>query len=340
MNAKQLPHTPMRRTARLARVALISLVAWVSGATVTLADQDLLVQQELLVEQDPLNHPPGRMVDVGGHRLHLQCEGDRAPTVVVEAGLAGFSLEWRAIQAAVADDLRVCIYDRAGYGWSERGPEPRTVDRIARELDRMLAAAGERPPFILVGHSFGGYVVRYYASQRPESIAGLVFVDASQPEQHALMPISMPSGRGRLHATPVIPEDFPADLETLALRLMLKPGARETQYSELRYFSASAAKLDAVSALPNVPVVVLARAPDQAPRVWDAALRDERIWQGLQASFASRTPGSSYFEVLGAHHHIHLSHPQRVAEAIRGVSMAARFVSEMSAQRFAQADGR
>lgn len=323
-------HGP-RTLARRARAACRLTGALVLGGLVQVAGP---VSAEV-DEHDPLSHPPGRRVDVGGFELHINCAGDRAPTVVVEAGLAGFSLEWLEVQRRVASDLRVCVYDRAGYGWSDPGPLPRTVDRIAGELDKLLSAAGERPPFILVGHSFGGYVVRYFAAHAPERVAGLVFVDASQPEQHALMPLSLPRGGGRLHATPVLPEGFPEALATTALRLMMKPGARQTQYSELTNFAASAARLGAVSELPMVPVVVLSRSVVGTTGAFDAAARDEQIWSALQVSFASRTPGSSFYEVDGAHHHIHLSHPERVAEAIRGVSMAARFAGDLRAAQYA-----
>jgi len=288
--------------------------------------------------EDVLNQVPGRLVDVGSHQLHIDCAGNLGPTVVIEAGLAGFSLEWREVQRRVAGDLRVCLYDRAGYGWSERGPEPRTAARIADELARLLRAAGERPPYVLVGHSFGGYVIRRYAARHPNEIHGLVFVDASQPEQHALLPLTLPNGvrpraragmlpHARVSATPRLPAGFPEALATTAMRLMMKPGARETQWSELEHFAESAGDVGPVSDLPRVPIVVLSRAARVTPGVIDAAGRDELTWAELQAGFARRTPGGSHFVVEGTGHHIHLERPDRVAEAIRGVVVAARYAA-------------
>src|SRR5436309_11211668 len=114
--------------------------------------------------QPPLP-PPGRLVDVGGWRLHINCTGKaRAsqPTVVFEAGIGDFSVEWSLVQPGVAKFARVCSYDRAGDGWSDVGPFPRTMRQIVYELHTLLDRAGERPPYLLVGHSYGGWLVRTY----------------------------------------------------------------------------------------------------------------------------------------------------------------------------------
>jgi pimeloyl-ACP methyl ester carboxylesterase len=125
---------------------------------------------------------PGRLIDVGGFRLHLNCAGEGRPTVVLDAALGGSSVSWALVQPEVAKFARVCSYDRAGFGWSEAGPMPRTAGRIADELRTLLDRAGERPPFVLVGHSFGGLVARIFAARYPELVAGMVLVDPAHPE--------------------------------------------------------------------------------------------------------------------------------------------------------------
>src|SRR4051812_11989969 len=121
--------------------------------------------------------PPGRFVSVGTHHLHLHCLGAGSPPVVFDAALGGSSLSWTRVQPAVAAFTTACAYDRAGFGWSDAGPLPPTAGRIAAELHELLTAAGIEPPYVLVGHSFGGLTIRAYASSHPANVAGLVFVD-------------------------------------------------------------------------------------------------------------------------------------------------------------------
>jgi pimeloyl-ACP methyl ester carboxylesterase len=125
--------------------------------------------------------PPGKLVDVGGWRLHINCTGTaspQTPTVILESGIGDFSVEWSLVQPGVSKFARVCSYDRAGDGWSEMGPFPRTYKQIVYELHALVERAGERPPFVLVGQSYGGWLVRVYRSTYPSDVAGMVFVDA------------------------------------------------------------------------------------------------------------------------------------------------------------------
>src|ERR1043165_9432869 len=122
--------------------------------------------------------PPGQLVDVGGYRLHIQCVGSGNPTVVLDAGLSGSSLDWSLVQPELGRTTRVCAYDRAGMGWSDPGPQPRTPRRIADELHTLLTNAGIAGPYVLVGHSLGGKNVRLFALSHPDQVAAMVLVDA------------------------------------------------------------------------------------------------------------------------------------------------------------------
>ena len=126
--------------------------------------------------------PPGKLVDIGGLRLHLYCSGEGSPSIVLDAALGASSLSWSLVQPELAKLSRVCSYDRAGFGWSEPGPMPRTADRITDELRTLLARAGVPPPFVFVGHSFGGFIGLIFARRFPADTAGLVLVDPAHAE--------------------------------------------------------------------------------------------------------------------------------------------------------------
>jgi pimeloyl-ACP methyl ester carboxylesterase len=128
------------------------------------------------------------MVDVGGYRLHLYCTGEGSPTVILEAGGGNPWLSWYQVQPQVAQFTRVCSYDRAGLGWSDPSPKPRTTKVIADELHTLLHNAGITAPFVLVGHSLGGLDARMFASQYPSEAVGMVLVDSSHPDQDDRFP--------------------------------------------------------------------------------------------------------------------------------------------------------
>jgi pimeloyl-ACP methyl ester carboxylesterase len=119
--------------------------------------------------------PPGQLFDVGGYRLHLYVAGEANPTIILDHSLGG--IEGYFLAEELAKLARVCIYDRAGYGWSDRSPHPRTSSQIVAELDTLLTQAGIEPPYILVGNSFGSYNVRLYAHRFPEKVIGMVLTD-------------------------------------------------------------------------------------------------------------------------------------------------------------------
>lgn len=128
------------------------------------------------------NPPPGTLVDVGGFRLHLHCAGEGSPTIVLDAALGASSLSWSLVQPELARLSRVCSYDRGGFGWSDPGPMPRTADRIAEELHTLLERARVPPPYVLVGHSFGGLVALIFARRFRSVTSGLVLVDPAHAE--------------------------------------------------------------------------------------------------------------------------------------------------------------
>ena len=159
----------MRQT--LARLGLIAafLVIWVSSSGAQRASNA------------PPISAPGQLVDIGGWRVHLNCTGQASasqPTVILEAGAGGFSVDWSLVQPEAARLARVCSYDRSGLGWSDLGPRPRTMRQTVWELHTLLEKAGVRPPYVLVGHSHGGTLARLYAFTYPSEVVGMVLVES------------------------------------------------------------------------------------------------------------------------------------------------------------------
>jgi pimeloyl-ACP methyl ester carboxylesterase len=164
-------------------------LAWVM-ALVSFALPAMAVVTRHQPSQPPFP-PPGKLVDVGGWRLHLNCAGEvRAsqPTVILEAGVGDFSVEWSLVQPGVAQFARVCSYDRAGDGWSDLGPHPRTLRQVVYELHTLIEKGGVKPPLVLVGHSYGGWLVRLYASTYPAEVAGMVLVEAGADNPWRILP--------------------------------------------------------------------------------------------------------------------------------------------------------
>jgi pimeloyl-ACP methyl ester carboxylesterase len=151
--------------------------------------------------------PPGRLIDIGGYRMHVQIKGSGTPTVVLETGLGGMSSSWIWIQEGVAKFSRVVSYDRAGLGWSEADTAPKSAQLAARRLHSILKHSRIPPPYILVGHSMGGLLIRVFADLYPDEVAGMVQVDASHPDQHLRSPaidLHMRSGFRILRAIPLL----------------------------------------------------------------------------------------------------------------------------------------
>jgi pimeloyl-ACP methyl ester carboxylesterase len=276
---------------------------------------------------DTMPAAPGRLVDIGGYRLHLYCSGAGAgPTVILEAGLGGFSLEWDAVQSALSATHRVCSYDRAGYGWSDPGPAPRTAEHLVQELDALLTAAALDGPFIFVGHSFGGYVVQLFAKRFPVRTAAVVLVDSSHPAQFRSFPASqreLVERAGRRQAGWAaglrLPHNYPSRWRDVAERLSGQRKTLRAIAQEYRDFVRSGEQVDAAGRLPDVPAVVLTRGERQWPESPDGDAM-EAVWPELQRELAAALPQAYHFNIGASGHHIHLDQPAAVEEAVELVT--------------------
>jgi len=123
--------------------------------------------------------PRGHLVDIGGRKLHILCSGQGSPTIILVAGAGAFAIDWNLVQLRIDSTTRVCSYDRAGLGWSDSGYAEETLEETISDLHKLLQAAGEKPPYILVGASIGGIFVQAYQRAFPNEVAGLVFTNSS-----------------------------------------------------------------------------------------------------------------------------------------------------------------
>ena len=266
---------------------------------------------------------PGRLVDIGGHRLHIHCTGEGTPTIIFDSGVGGFSLEWSRIQSALAQRTRVCSYDRAGYGWSDPGPLPRTSERITRELHTLLLRAGVAGPYIIAGHSFGGYNAQLFASNYPNETAGLVLIDASHPEQIERLPGPKPGTpkRAKPNANSYVISwffphpNFPDENALMAQRIMQGWRHKMTWREEMTVFSVSAKQVQASRPMPKVPIVVLTRGRSFWP-AYSKGDETEKIWLQLQDELSQL--GANPVHLIAQHsgHVIHLDQPDIVITAM------------------------
>lgn len=295
---------------------------------------------------------PGRMVAVGGHLLHVNCSGAGAPVVVIESGLGDFSTDWTLVQSGVGAFTRVCTYDRAGYAWSEPGPKPRTFAQINLELKEGLKALGERGPFVLVGHSYGGPVVRAFAAAYPKDVAGMVLVDGVHEDQRVTImgkavrlrdgakgiPIPPPrravgaEGKSTTRMPPALgpvrpPLDrLPGDAQRANLWASAQQALNDAENSQREWSTEYFAlwhEHPQKGLLGGKPLVVLTRAKGGYEDLDIPAEQIERERLDSQRALLGLSTNSRQV-LLDSGHNMHLEVPDEVVAAIRSVVDAVR----------------
>jgi len=266
--------------------------------------------------------PPGQLVDVGGHRLHIWCTGAGEPSVILETGLGGSSVDWGFVQPAVAQFTRVCSYDRAGMGYSDPGPTPRTARRIARELAELLERSGIRGQVVLVGASFGGFPVRVFASEYGKRVAGLVLVDATHEDQEHQIPrmarfVPFLSSVGVFRALGVsfgqTPDSLAPSVREFARATTFRAAGQQAVADEILHIWESVAEVKATRRKLTVPLVVVT-----AGRGADA------VWRDFQSDQVNLSQHGCQIIAEQSGHAIAVGQPQVVVDAIRAVVDAAR----------------
>jgi len=320
---------PSRRLATLVLIALGATLASGASARLTLRRS---------------NPPPGQLVTVHGRRMHVHCTGQGEPTVVLDAGLMDFSVLWSDVQAGAATFTRTCSYDRAGLGWSEPAPTPRTSPTAVTELRELLHAAGIGPGFVLVGHSYGGLNARRYAQRYPAEVAGLVLVDAAHEGQLQRIPVLRTAREATLRQfrflsrlssiglLALMPRSIPdRGLGPMAARqyrrVLASPGYFHAAIAELAATDESFAVVASDQAsLGDVPMVVIRRGqPAPVPGLTaaeNAVLETE--WAQMQGSVLALSTRATSVVATESSHDIHIQQPDLVVRAIRTVVDRAR----------------
>lgn len=300
-------------------------------------------EQWIRAKLDRDMQPPGQLVMVDGRAMHLRCAGQGSPLILLEAGFgAEGSASWDPVFDELSEISRVCAYDRAGILWSAPGPRPRDAYQVVEELHTLLTSANETPPFVLVGHSLGGLFARVYTAVYADEVAGLVFVDASHPDQLERMPpevveameSAMPpliamrllAATGALRWMTVgVGGGADGNTRPVQARLPQSVAGLSGEASALEIIAAQAGEL---SSLGDRPLVVLAAGlienvpPELPPEVAERVQNE--IWPALQREAAALSTRGEFRLVEDASHYIHYQRPEVVVEAVRDVVTAVR----------------
>jgi pimeloyl-ACP methyl ester carboxylesterase len=305
----------MRRFTMRILVVLVAVlvVAALSGATY----QWLATRRDLASTP-----PPGRLVDIGGYRLHLWCTGAGAPAVILDSGLGGSSTGWGFVQPEVARFTRVCSYDRAGMGYSDPGQSPRTARRIASELATLVDRSGIDGRLVLVGASSAGFNVRVFASDHTDRVAGLVLVDASHEDQAHEIPRLAPFvpalssvGVLRLLGVSFGPgiESLAPSVQRFARATRFRAAGYQAAAAEIIHIRESASEVRSSRRKLTIPVVVVTGA-----RGADAT------WQTLQRDQVALSQRGCQIIAEQSGHVVSIDQPQVVVSAIRAIVDVAR----------------
>jgi pimeloyl-ACP methyl ester carboxylesterase len=282
---------------------------------------------------------PGELIDLGGRRIHLDCRGRGSPTVVMEAGHDPLgSLSWTRVHAPLARSTRVCTYDRAGYLWSDPQHARRDAISIAVELRAILTRAKESGPYVIVAHDVGSLYALVFAAIMKKEVRGVVLLDAAHPDQDkhfarilgsgSELPLWMRlrdrvrRGLGPFWATVGVTRlegvQLPPDVDRASARIAnaFGPSSREAIWSEESGFSASLREAGAVRKLGDRYLTILTADPPHSASVPDRDTRLREGWLLLQRDMTTWSTRSKQELVKGARHHIQLSKPAAVIDAV------------------------
>jgi pimeloyl-ACP methyl ester carboxylesterase len=275
---------------------------------------------------------PGRLYDVGGHRLHLNCTGSGSPTVVLENGLDETSPMWSRITAKVGRTTRVCAYDRAGQGWSDDSAGSHDGLAVVADLHALLRRARERGPYVLVGHSAGGSYAMIYAARHPEEVAGMVLLDSTSPEQFTVLPdfageyslsrrfTALFPTLARLGAFQLGPSSafssLPEPAASQVRAFATSPGQKRNARDELSTYREVFDQAQALRTLDDKPLVVVTATESQREiKGWTAAQNDLAV---LSSNSRHRIARATHAGLLDDEHDSMVS-VQAIADVVQSI---------------------
>lgn len=270
--------------------------------------------------------PIDRQVSVGAHRLHIYCAGTGSPPVVIETGSGETYESWLPLIDKLAENTRVCAYDRAGYGQSEAGPLPRDAGGEADELRLLLQKAGVKGPYVLVGHSLGGLNAQVFASEYPDLVTGAVLLDPTPlgwiagdvfPELRAMF--NQQADDFNSQAEAMRSSSDPKVMATADFFTMMASEMTEMQ-------GATARQLAAINSFGDMPLAVLA-ATQPDPRFGESAEAFRQFWNEQSEQLAQKSAQGVFIRAEGSSHHIHLDAPELVFDTILEMVLNARKAS-------------
>ena len=283
---------------------------------------------------------PGQLVDVGGYKLHINCTGQGNPTVILEAGQGDYSLIWAYVQPEIAKTNRVCSYDRAGYGWSEPSPYPRTANAEMEELHTLLVNANVRGPYLLVGHSLGGMLVRVFAHNYPDEVVGMVLVDSFHEERPIRNPKLTKLNQNAAKQFRLLALLSSTGIMALAPQSIPNRGLPDNEYAQFQaitattgYFNTFIAEIFAVpesaaevltlniTSFGNLPLIVIS--PGHGDTVASFSdIENQQLWAAFQVQQSELVALSTVSKQIIAEqsgHDIQFDQPDLVIDAIREI---------------------
>ena len=305
-----------------------------------------LIFQWCATKVDERRYPmPGVMVEVDGHQMHLDCRGEGSTTVVLDAGLGDSASTWALVQPEVAKFTRVCSYDRPGLGWSEKSSGARDTRHVAAQLKDLLLQAHIPGPYLLVGHSFGGYNQLVFQSLYPDQVVGIVLVDSSHPDQGDRLPgpsmeqyaaemhwkaLAAPFGLQRLmgwcrddYTFPNAPQAW-KQVAPVSIALDCRSSVFPATYDEFLAFRESGRQVAAVTTLHALPLIVLSHDPQVGigfPP--ESAAEGEKQWDAMQEELRALSTNSKRVIARTSMHYVESYRAELVIQAIREVFTAA-----------------